>query len=573
MRLRRSSKAIVRQLVILLPTLVLAGIPDKAEACVPSKPPPPFCAKTLVLSQAVPGVVLLPGGGTFDVSTLVYFGLFDFPPGAGICPGGPYTVTVELTASCSPGPDGSGMTTSVISTGFNDITVPLTIGAGPPRLCEITGTATVTLADGMVITAESDTAACLGDPAPGNPSLPRLDMQLLTPEIVPLHPGDQAGYTYRITNNDPAESFSGELAVEMVNTSRLPGASGPMPPGTGVFSISDPVDGDNFPIAFQDDLVDGCVLLPPEPADPVIPLITQPILLPPGQFVDIDIFARPWGMCAGGSCSRAKVVLEGDFTDMTPGLACAGFITAADSQVPPSYQWPDAGQVAQVDPGGPPNLITLAGQPLPGSFASVDFATAQAQLIVDEIPAQLPPNFFSAPVDPERGRTQIQFVDPQGFPIDSFFDVILEIDLFPSPDQTLETELIEMNLIAGAPTDFENIAPAGHGLMRLSDQQFESDSFFDITYQITVEGIDETEDRRELTFQNIGIQRREDGSGFQVVLQGGTVADGAGNQLQAVELSQDFRGFLSEFPQGQPPLIFEDGFESGDVSAWSSSTP
>ncbi len=573
MNCRYFSKTTYRWFGIVLPILFIFAAPDPTAACISSQPPQPFCGKTLVLSQAVPGVVLLPGGGTFDVTTLVNFNLFDFPPGSGLCPGGPYTVTVELTATCTPGADGSGMTTTGIGLGFSEVIVPVTVGAGPPRLCEITGTATMTLADGMVLTTESDAVACLAEPAPGNPDLPRLDLQLLTPEVVPIHPGDQAGYVYRITNNDPTESFDGELTVETVNTSRLPGASGPMPPGTGVFSVSDPVEGDNFPVAFVEDLVEGCVLLPPDPPNPTIPLIAQPVSLGPGEFVDIEVFARAWGMCGSGSCSRAKVVLDGDFADLTPGLACAGFITAVDSQIPPSYLWPDGGQAAQVLPGGPPNQVTLFGQPFPGRDASIDLATVQAQLIVNEIPFQLPPNFFSELVEPERARTQMQFADPKGFQVDSFFDIQIEIDFAPSPGESFQTELRQMELIGGAPTGFENVAPAGQGLAEIREPGFPVDSFFDITYQIDAVGIDETLDRRQITFSGVGMERRPDGSGFRVMLQGGQVAPGDGNQLLAIEFNQDFRGFFSELPTGQPALIFTDGFESGNVSAWSTSVP
>ena len=76
---------------ILLTTLWLA---PSAEACV-GPPPEPFCTKTLQLAIAGPPLVLLPDGGTFEVSALVYFGLLEFPPGFGICPDGPYTVDID----------------------------------------------------------------------------------------------------------------------------------------------------------------------------------------------------------------------------------------------------------------------------------------------------------------------------------------------------------------------------------------------------------------------------------------------------------------------------------------------
>ncbi|MEM7517481.1 MAG: hypothetical protein AAF368_11240 [Planctomycetota bacterium] len=63
------------------------------------------------------------------------------------------------------------------------------------------------------------------------------------------------------------------------------------------------------------------------------------------------------------------------------------------------------------------------------------------------------------------------------------------------------------------------------------------------------------------------------GQNVRVRLGDGRVSPGAGNSLVALELANDFRGFFSTIPQGDLGLIFTDGFESGNVSRWSSSTP
>ncbi|MEM7355989.1 MAG: hypothetical protein AAF657_34550, partial [Acidobacteriota bacterium] len=273
-------------------TLGLVGLTllaaQPAGAC-GGTPPQPFCGKTLVLSQGAPSVLLLPGGGTFDVPITVFFQMFDFPPGTGLCPGGPYAVDVDLTVTCTPAGDGSGsISGSAIVFGYNDFNIPVTLPAGPPRMCTVDGTATVTLLDGMVLEATNDSMLCLAEPAPGDPSLPRLDLELtLGLPIAKVHPGDQTAHTYRITNNDPTATFSGLLGIEMVNSARLPAISGPMPPGTGAFAISSPGNADNFPIGLPENLVDGCLPLSRDPALPIVPFIEEPILLPPGQFIDV----------------------------------------------------------------------------------------------------------------------------------------------------------------------------------------------------------------------------------------------------------------------------------------------
>ena len=566
--------------IFALALLVLGAMPSPVAGCMFSGPPPPFCGKTLVVSAAVPGSLLLPGGGgAFDLSVLVYFGLFDFPAGTGICPDGPYSVTVDVTATCAGGGDGGGMATETLVTGFNTLTVPITLTAGPPRLCDLTVRATTTLADGMVVDIESDTVVCVADPAPADPSLPRLDLQLLGPagsELARVHPGDQSSHTYRVTNNDEADSFLGELQVEMVNTSRLPGASGPMPPGTGVFSISDPVEGDNFPIGFTDDLFEGCLLLPPDPTNPAIPTLVEPLDLAPGEFVDVDVFTRPWGMCADGSCGRAKLTVAGDFSDVTAGLACAGFVTAADVLVPPTYAWPDAGEVLEPQPPPSPDTTTVRGEPRPGDEKDIDLMTGPIDLVVDGLPVPIPEIPFSDLVNPTLGRTQVQLFDGgTTFEVDSFFDIAYEIELAPSQGETFDVELRQLDLIGSAPTGFEEISPSAMALVALGQagSPFQVDSFFDVAYQIQVVGIDNQNERRPIRFQNREMTARTDGTGFRVRLGGGQVTAGTGNELLALELIQDFRGFASEVEQGSLGEIFTDGFESGNVSAWSTSTP
>ena len=65
---------------------------------------------------------------------------------------------------------------------FNNYSVPITVPAGTATgLYQAMAKATVNFSDGSSIKQSGNTVVCLVDPAPGNPSVPRLDMQLLIP--------------------------------------------------------------------------------------------------------------------------------------------------------------------------------------------------------------------------------------------------------------------------------------------------------------------------------------------------------------------------------------------------------
>jgi hypothetical protein len=567
-----------RAAAVCILTLITTLAPSPGTACV-GAPPEPLCTKTLQLAIAGPPVLLLPAGGTFDVAALVYFDLLDFPAGSGICPAGPYAVDVAITATCTPsGADGSGqLLGAAIVAGYNQLTVPVTVPAGPPRLCVLEATATIVLGDGMTLTEDADNLACLAEPAPGMPGQPRLDLKLVgSPgdEIARTHPGDPAGFVYEIVNNDPSESFSGTLTVDSLNESRMPMASGPMPPGTAVVSVSDPVAGDNFPIELLagpfdllegDPVGEGCIALPPDPADPGIPVKLQELGLAPGESFFVTVRSRHWGMCADGSCGRSTLTLDGFFSDATAGLACSGFVTAADTSRPPSYACDDSGDTVQFPPPPDPLKLTSVVTPRPGLDLEIDLEVTQSSLTVDGFPANaaIP---FSGLLDPDRGRIQLQFAE--SFAVDSFFDIGLRAQFLSSSEELT----VVGNWQAAAPTGFESQAPLATAQVRVeSNTSSELLGFFQPGIQVSAVGIDNLGERRPLSFEEILFVVLPGGDGIDIVLGDGTVGPGGGTGLDAIELAMDQRGFMA--PEAQSSVVFEDGFESGNTSRWSLSTP
>ena len=95
--------------------------------------------------------------------------------------------------------------------------------------------------------------------------------------------------------------------------------------GFGGYSAAMEGDGDNFPIAFLDEVddIDGCIPLPDNPGSYTSPSLERDINLAPGESQIVEIVQRSWGLCADGSCSRTSVSVTGVLGD-EPISACAG---------------------------------------------------------------------------------------------------------------------------------------------------------------------------------------------------------------------------------------------------------
>ncbi|MEE8117044.1 MAG: hypothetical protein V3T28_08055, partial [Gemmatimonadales bacterium] len=347
--------------------IALVGHHRRAQAC-GGTPPPPFCAKTVSIGKAVTGVILgsTTLATTVTLPTVIVLGVNSFTPGNAVCPPPPYSATVTLTLACAPPPGAGGTVTVAVTPGINVVPVPIVIPPGPPRACTVLGTVSVVFTDGTTIGNIGDTTLCIVEPSPSDSTIPRLDLQHVDPSaaIANVHPGDQAEHLYLITNNDPTESFDGTVVVQSASSSRQPVIAGPTISGSGVYSISDPEQGDDFPIAFLDELGEnGCVRLPAEPQNTILPTIERQIKLAPGEQTTIGVATRPWGMCADGSCSEQTVMLKGTFSDKTEGLACVGAVVVADTSTAPGYRWADSGAATQITkrPGSP--ALQIQGQP------------------------------------------------------------------------------------------------------------------------------------------------------------------------------------------------------------------
>ncbi len=177
------------------------------------------CLKSMVMAKSTLGVVLLPPltQVMFNVPINLFLIANNPAPGCGPCtsPVSPTSskIDIELVSLSL-----QSITTATISTGdatmilpvaspagtFNGYSVPITVPAGTATgTYQAVAKATVNFSDGSSITQRGATVVCLVDPAPGNPSVPRLDVQLITGPFPRMAGGDQHEAMYRVTNNDP----------------------------------------------------------------------------------------------------------------------------------------------------------------------------------------------------------------------------------------------------------------------------------------------------------------------------------------------------------------------------------
>jgi hypothetical protein len=517
----------------------LLAPPERRELGCGGDPPPPFCATTYVLSLSGPFTELNLGAVTIPFETLHFFDINDVPPGSGVCPPPPYLLTVTVEGIC---PTGSAPPVTVgpipITPGFTALVVPLSFPPDVQRECLATATGVVTLLDGTVLSQTRTQGVCIVDPPPVGPLVPRLDLQPLTPTIAHVHPGDQSLHRYRLRNNDPLNSWTGTLEARMVNVSTTP-----LGPPNRVYAVSDPGSGDNYPMEFEDLLPPGgCIPLPPDPHSYVSTLARSFTLLP-GESRIVGILSRPWGMCANGSCGQKTVKLTGVFSDGDAGLACAGATVAADTSIPPVRLWPDAGEVIDVHTPGPfPPQLLLTGRPEAAPIpreARVFIDPSSVQLRINGVPTPTPVQVQSMPLNPEAGRleTRLQFA-PVFRP--AFFDIFVDVPI-DGLGPTGPINLLNMDVVPDAPSGLSDLAPIAMGVATV-DHAFALDSFFDVFYQISADGITPDFGFRRMRFQTLELSVLPGGGGIRAHARLEFFGPGS-EPFTGIILRQDFRGF------------------------------
>jgi hypothetical protein len=465
---------------------------DDAWACNP--PAPIQCSRVTVLVKGSAGpMIIAAAGGTVSIPITVAIGAT-----AGATPpcAAPISTTVTLTAMCTPGPGaGPVMFTFPTPTTAIYIVAPMMLAfpPGPVRMCMITGTAVTTWTDGSTTTGMGDVAICLVEPSPSNPSIPRLNMELISAPAVQAHPGDQRTHTVRLTNNDPINSVTGTITFSANQNGRLSTMTPAPPPGSGdrPGSFGRAFSGDALPIDDGSPLRSPCLVLPLDPTAASVISFTKTVTLAPGEVRLVDVRQRSFPKCRSGSCSETLMHFSGTFSDSTPALACVQSTFMVNSMVPPDHVCEDAGTTAIASPNGPGALFQAS---LPG-------------FPVNE--SVVPSSFFNSPGTTFQPTTQQSVITDQGLGnniarMTQSFQLLPPINIGQPVNGTVN---VNINSVIGGITSTvtaAEIIPAEPGLgdtyfyidahTRLSGPSIPPmlNSFFDVFFSVSLDGITST---------------------------------------------------------------------------------
>ena len=304
------------------------------------------CLKSMVLAEAIPSVIVAPTSA--PVTLEVPLNLFITAPTATSCgmecADGNYPISAEISAALHsswqpvlwPSITFAAISaqrsivaqpeTPAITLGFNPYTIAMTIPAGTPAgIYSVTGTATVSFADGMTLTATSDQSVCLAEEAAGQPGKPRLDVQLLSEQFPHCAPGDQCIARYKITNNDPEKSVTLTAIAGSKQIALRPNGGNE---SQGVYSIANAF-GDDFPITLDST---DCLALPNRPYAQK-EIRGQVRKIRPGRSRTVEVAIRPYGTSATGSCSESSLRVEGSFKGGPAARGCAAMAAYVDTAV------------------------------------------------------------------------------------------------------------------------------------------------------------------------------------------------------------------------------------------------
>jgi hypothetical protein len=578
---------------------LIAGSPAQVLACF-GTPAPPRCAQTIWLAKYVPTTIVNPGTGSDIVVPIGLVPYVSWESGTLGC-AQPVAATVSLTITCTPAGGGTAIAagtypftlTTPTSPGAQPVggalggSVTVTIPAGTIPAgsfsCTVVGTYTVNFGSGVGagdLVGGGDTEFCIVEPSPSDTSLPRLDLRRLDlgdGGFTRCLRGGQAPNFYFIANNDPDSSVTFDFTSDNEQTAVMPSEGD----SATIFAISNPTAPDPFFQSFPGDLKGG-IIPDGDPAATGAGRVEREITLGPMETTIVQVLIRSSAMCANGSCGEVVTKLEGTWDDgsSTPALACAGTVSYVDDSLEgPKTPLCPTMDCMQVDPNSFANwgyarfdnssiLVTHAAGNAPFSNTNTSgqnaidfFSTSPAdevnfhpQMACDHIRTIMAPSMVEYEVgsgtlinDPKLGT----------FAQNHFTQVI--IDNLPDVGEVM-VPLIHKQFNPGAPTETNSFQliniDATNNLIVVE----EMDNLFQPTGNMLYSGNFATliETPPAGLVVNMGTTRTFTKSAAPV---GGIVT------------TDPYAATRLENIAGTAESIFTDGFESGDVSAWTATVP
>lgn len=304
--------------------LLCVAAPQPVQACTPEYHCGCYRTVNLTVMNAfsIPDIV---GTGTIPFDVVVTVGSAQNPDDPGFVCNDPGLVTggvVEITFDCGGAQVfvGSIPLPSQTESDVHPIllTVPVDVTNVQGQICEVRGKVDADFSEAVVnttticaetIRAEADVTACAteeGDLA----GLPRLILELSNSNPGRCGAGIGIKTDVFVTNADFDESVTFELFVSNTQNARLPTRVSVVDTGSCATnpcssSISAPIAGDDYPLAFCDDLPtpDAPVPLPEHPLDYEHQPVRKTFTLGPGGSDTIGICTNSHPMCLDGSCS------------------------------------------------------------------------------------------------------------------------------------------------------------------------------------------------------------------------------------------------------------------------------
>ncbi len=539
---------------------VLLGLVASPSLAQIGTAPPFLCGRTYSFSKGVPnGNVVIDKPGLVRVETLHFVNLVGATFGGG-CPDVTATVMMEATLPCD---DGTNEGPHVFGPfpvdvgGFTMIPIDVPVAAGDERVCDLIVVSTLTFSDGVALRQQGDQQVSAQPPAPGNPDVPMLQVEIVGDSAACGHPGDTRTFRVRVTNNSD-DIFDGSADVAIVSRSGMPAVvAGGNDSRTGAYALSDPGGGDAPPGSIDDDC-------PPQPEFPHLEFVGEfgsSVVLLPGGSVEFDISVGSYSLAAWGAMGEV-VINVGGFLGGRATSARAGLATCADIQEPAEFDCPGKGRAAIASIGSSPKgpALSYLADGTPGGNEPFELLyivdPATVKMFVNGSPVS--GTNFSGAIHGKgqlgRHAVELSFLNPRP-PSDSIIQFDYELIVEPTTPG-YDVNSMVLNIVDGAPNGYAHLHPVARGHVDLTDGRVHEPVRLFQIHQLSSVGVDEgTFSPRQMELVDLTIVPVRSEGRIRVESTWKAVTPGAPRYI-GFDVFHDIRTYATPMPEEPCPADF-----------------